>query len=319
MSTEQRLRVIFMGTAPLACPSLTALARGAHDVEVVAVVTQPDRPKGRGLQLQPSAVKQTAMDLKLPVLQPERARAPEFIETIGGLRPDLIVVVAFGQILPPALLAVPRHGCLNVHTSILPRHRGAAPIQWALLLGDRETGVTIMQMDAGLDTGPVVAVETTPITPEDDAGTLHDRLSVLGAALLVKVIPGYVSGLIVPQPQPAEGATYARKITKADGRLDWSLPAAALWNRVRALVPWPVAFTTLPSPAGPSLLKIWRATPQPDSGPPGTVLAAGPAGLNVACGQGSLLVTELQREGSRRMSAAEFLAGHRLPPGTRLG
>jgi methionyl-tRNA formyltransferase len=319
MSTEQRLRVIFMGTAPLACPTLTALACGAQEVEVVAVVTQPDRPKGRGLLLQPSAVKQTALDLKLPVLQPERARAPEFIEIIRGLQPDLIVVVAFGQILPPALLAVPRHGCLNVHTSILPRHRGAAPIQWALLLGDRETGVTIMQMDAGLDTGPVVAMETTPITPEDDAGTLQDRLSVLGAALLVKVIPGYASGLIVPQPQPVEGATYARKITKEDGRLDWSLPADALWNRVRALVPWPVAFTTLLSPAGPALLKIWRATPQPDSGPPGTVLAAGAAGLSIACGQGSLLVTELQREGSRRMTAAEFLAGHRVPPGTRLG
>lgn len=322
MTNTSPLRVIFMGTAPLACASMGALARGAPGVQVIAVVTQPDRPKGRDLKLQPSAVKETALRLNLPVLQPGRARSPEFLEEIKRLAPDLIVVVAFGQILPQALLDVPRHGCLNVHTSILPRHRGAAPIQWAVLEGDAETGVTIMRMDAGLDTGPIVAVETTEITPADDAQTLHDRLAVLGAMLLVRVIPGYVAGLILPQPQPAEGATYARKITKDDGRLDWPQPATTLWNRLRAFTPWPGVFTTLPASPKPALLKIWRATPQPASGAPGEageVLEANAAGIRIACGQGSLLVTELQREGSRRMSAAEFLAGHPLPPGTRLG
>jgi methionyl-tRNA formyltransferase len=319
MPATPRLRVVFMGTAPLACASLGALARGVPEVEVVAVVTQPDRPKGRDLKVQPSAVKELALKLQLPVLQPERARAPEFIEAIRQLRPDLIVVVAFGQILPQALLDVPRHGCLNVHTSILPRHRGAAPIQWALLEGDAETGVTIMRMDAGLDTGPIVATETTRIEPTDDAQTLHDRLAVLGAALLARVIPGYVNGLILPQPQPAEGATYARKISKEDGRLDWSQPATVLWNRLRALTPWPGAFTTLPAAPKPALLKLWRATPQPGTGAPGEVLHAGADGVKIACGEGALLVTELQREGARRMSAAEFLAGHPLPPGTRLG
>jgi len=319
MTTPHRLRVVFMGTAPLACASLSALARGAPNVEIVGVVTQPDRPKGRDLKIQPSAVKESALRLQLPVLQPERARAPEFIEEIRCLAPDLIVVVAFGQILPQALLDVPRHGCLNVHTSMLPRHRGAAPIQWALLEGDTETGVTIMRMDAGLDTGPIVAVEATPITPDDDAQKLHDRLSVIGASLLVKVIPGYVSGLIQVEPQPAEGATYARKLTKDDGRLDWSQPATNLWNRVRALMPWPGAFTTVPATPKPAMLKIWRATPDTAPGNAGEVMKASPEGITIGCGVGSLKVSELQLEGSRRMTAAEFLSGHSLSPGTRLG
>jgi methionyl-tRNA formyltransferase len=176
-----------------------------------------------------------------------------------------------------------------------------------------------MRMDAGLDTGPVLATESTPIRPEDDAQTLHDRLAVLGAALLVKIIPAYVDGLIVPQPQPAEGATYARKITKDDGRLDWTQPARTLWNRLRAFTPWPGVFTTLPSAPKPALLKIWRAMPQETGGAPGKVLAADTRGITIACGEGSLLVTELQREGARRMGAAEFLSGHPLAPGTKLG
>ena len=216
------LSVIFMGTAPLARPSLEAL-RAAADIRVAAVVTQPDRPKGRDLKLQPSAVKTAAVGLT--VLQPEKARNPEFIECLRGLKPDLIVVAAYGQILPQAILDLPRYGCLNVHTSLLPKYRGAAPIQWAILNGDAETGVTIMKMDAGLDTGPIVSRRATPIAPDDNAATLHDRLAQIGSQLLTETIPAYVAGQIVPQAQNNALSSVARKITKDDGRLDWTLPA----------------------------------------------------------------------------------------------
>src|SRR4030095_5433617 len=200
-----RLRIIFMGTADLACPVLRELC-AQPAFEVVAVVTQPDKPKGRELKLQPTPVKAAALAASLPVLQPLRARDPGFLQTLGELKPDLIVVVAYGQILSQSVLDLPRHGCLNVHTSILPKYRGAAPIQWAILNGETETGVTIMRMDAGLDTGDIVSVVATPIAAEDNAQTLHDRLARLGADLLVRTIPDYVSGRLVPRPQPAEGA-----------------------------------------------------------------------------------------------------------------
>ena len=313
------LRIIFMGTADLACASLRALCR-EKSFAVIAVVSQPDKPKGRDLKLQPTPVKALALAEGLLVLQPARARDEAFIAELRQLQPDLIAVAAYGQILPQAILDLPRYGCVNVHTSLLPKYRGAAPIQWAILNGDAETGVTIMKMDAGLDTGPMLAQATAPIASEDNAQTLHDRLAELGGDLLVKTIPDYVSGKITPRPQPAEGASYARKITKEDGQIDWSQPARVLWNRVRGLTPWPGAFTHLPPGGHSRLLKIWSAEIEAQlSGEPGTVLRADKAGLVVACGQQALHILQLQREGGRRMSASEFLAGHELPMGTRLG
>ena len=312
------LRIIFMGTPAIACPGLEMLL-GSPEFEVVAVVTQPDQPKGRGLKLQPSPVKEIALRANRPVLQPERARNENFIQELRELKPDLIAVTAYGQILPQSILDLPRFGCLNVHTSLLPRYRGAAPIQWAILNGDPETGVTIMKMDAGMDTGAILAQERAPIQPTDDAQTLHDRLGRLGAELLARTIPGYVSGKIQPRPQPAEGVSLAPKIKKEHGHIDWKQPARAIWNRVRAFTPWPGAFTFLPGQPQPQMLKIWQAEPLSQSGTPGTILSADKNGIVVGCGEGALKILNLQREGSRRMSAQEFLAGHPLKPGLQLG
>jgi methionyl-tRNA formyltransferase len=312
------LRILFMGTPELASESLRALLETAS-FQVVAVVTQPDQPKGRGLKLQSSPVKQIALHKSLPVLQPERARAETFIQELRKLQPDLIVAAAYGQILPGSILELPRLGCLNVHTSLLPKYRGAAPIQRAVLNGDAETGVTIMKMDAGMDTGGILAQEKTTIQPGDNSQTLHGRLGRMGAELLVKTIPEYVAGNIRPRPQPAEGASYAPKIRKQDGQIDWNQPAHAVRNRVRAMVPWPGAFTQLPSQPQPHLLKIWEAEIAGQSGPPGQVLSAAKDGVVVACGSGALRILILQREGGRRMAAAEFLAGHPLMAGQKLG
>jgi methionyl-tRNA formyltransferase len=312
------LRVVFMGTAELSCDSLRALIASPL-FQVVAVVTQPDRPKGRELKLQPSPVKELALQAGLPVLQPERARDPAFLDALRGLQPELIAVAAYGQILPQSILDLPRHGCLNVHTSLLPRYRGAAPIQWAILNGDAETGVTIMKMDAGLDTGAILTQATTLIQPEDNSETLHDRLARMGAELLVRTIPDYVAGKINSRPQPAEGVTYAAKIKKQDGHLDWKQPAPTLWNRVRGLMPWPGAFSYLPGQPQPHLLKIWQAEVVERSGPPGEVLQADKVGIVVGCGREALRILILQREGGRRLPAQDFLAGHPLRPGQRIG
>ena len=329
------LRIIFLGTAELSCASLQALA-GNPQFQIAAVVTQPDRPKGRELKPQPSPVKSLALRLGLPVLQPERARDEKFIAGLRALQPDLIIVVAYGQILPPAILDLPRHGCLNVHTSLLPKYRGAAPIQWAIANGDTETGVTIMKMDVRLDTGPIVSQHLTPIHPEDDSATLHDRLAQLGAELLVQTIPDYVAGKVRPVPQPAAGASYAAKIKKEDGRIDWNRPAREIWNRLRAFTPWPGAFTFwlgvppsggnvvrteeppkggTPSTPRPILLKIWKAEVVEKSGGGGEVLSADKTGIVVGCGRDALRIFELQREGGRRLTAPEFLAGHALKVG----
>jgi methionyl-tRNA formyltransferase len=306
-----------MGTAELACPSLEALI-GGKDVRLLAVVTQPDKPKGRELKLQPTPVKRVALAHNLPVLQPERARAESFINELRALAPDLVVVVAYGQILPQAILDIPPLGCLNVHTSILPKYRGAAPIQWALFNGDSETGVTIMKMDAGLDTGDVVSEARTPIADSDDAQTLHDRLATLGANLLIRTLQKFVERRITPRPQPKEGASYARKITKEDGRIDWSKPAVAIWNQIRAFTPWPGAFTYLGAGGAPRLLKIWRAAvEQRANGEPGEIVQAEKSGLMVACGEHALRILEVQLEGGRRMTAEQFLAGHALKAGQR--
>ena len=329
------LQIIFMGTAELSCASLEKLARDKQ-FQIAAVVTQPDRPRGRDLKKQPSPVKALAQRLGLPVLQPPRVRDDKFIAELRELKPDLIVVAAYGQILPQSILDLPRFGCLNVHTSLLPRHRGAAPIQWAIASGDAGTGVTIMKMDAGLDTGDIVAQRRTAIQPADDSVTLHDRLAQLGAKLLLETIPDFVAGNIQPVPQPAEGASHAPKIKKEDGRIDWKLPAKTIWNRLRAFTPWPGAFTFWlgvppsggnascaeePPEAGtpgaprPILLKIWKAEIAGCPGKPGEILSAGKDGIVTGCGVDALRILELQLEGGRRMSAAEFLAGHPLTTG----
>jgi methionyl-tRNA formyltransferase len=306
-----------MGTPELACASLEALLNWSGN-EVAAVVTQPDRPKGRDLRLSPPPVKQLASARGLRVLQPEKAREAGFIDSVRELKPDLIVVAAYGQILSSALLAIPQHGCLNVHTSLLPKLRGAAPIQWAILNDEPETGVTIMKMDAGLDTGDILTQKSTPILPTDDAQSLHDRLAQLGAHLLVETIGPYVSGILKPVPQCADQATQARKIKKEDGRIDWSRPARMIWNQVRGLTPWPGAFTHLPEPSA-SLLKIWKAELANGPGAPGSVSSADKTGIVVNCGQDAIRVLSLQREGSRRLTASEFLAGWPLEPGNQLG
>jgi methionyl-tRNA formyltransferase len=311
------LRIIFMGTAELACASLQALIAGA-DFQVAGVVTQPDRPKGRQLKLQPSPVKELALRAGLSVLQPERARDDAFIKALSELKPDLIAVTAYGQILPQRVLDLPGFGCLNVHTSLLPRYRGAAPIQWAILNDDPETGVTIMKMDAGLDTGPILAQAKTPIRPDDTGETLHQRLGQMGAGLLARTIPDYVAGRIQPEPQPAQGSCYAPKITKLDGRIDWSQPARTVWNRIRGLAPWPGAYAFLPAEPQPHLLKVWQAEVVDRRGPPGEIIEADKNGLVIACGQEALRVLVLQREGAKRLTAQQFLAGHPLPLGMRL-
>jgi methionyl-tRNA formyltransferase len=310
------LRIIFMGTAELSCVSLEKLAVDKN-FSVVAVVTQPDKPKGRELKLMPSPVKILAEKLKLPVLQPIKARDEKFVDELRALKPDLMVVVAYGQILPQTILDLPQFGCLNVHTSLLPKYRGAAPIQWAIADGEPETGVTIMKMDAGLDTGPILTIRRTPILPTDDSQVLHDRLALLGAQLLAETIPDYVAGKTLPQSQPATGSTYATKIKKEDGKIDWNQPAEQIWNRLRAFTPWPGAFTFLQTEAKPQLLKIWKAEVVERSGGAGEILAADKSGIVVGCGQKALRILELQREGGKRLPAEQFLTGFQLKAGDK--
>jgi len=312
------MRIIFMGTPKLAAVSLRRLI-ASPEFQLAAVVTQPDQPKGRGLKLQPSPVKEVAQQHNLTILQPQRAREDSFIQQLAELKPELIAVAAYGQILPKAILDLPRFDCLNVHTSLLPKYRGAAPIQHAILNGDSLTGVTIMKMDVGLDTGDILAQEQTPIEAADNSQTLHDRLATIGADLLVRTIPQFVSGAIQPRPQPADGVTHAPKIKKTDGEINWTQPAHAIWNRVRALVPWPGAFTHFAGQPQPHLLKIWEAEPVRQSGAPGHILQADKNGIVIGCGSEALRILTVQREGGRRMSAGNFLAGHPLATGQKVG
>jgi methionyl-tRNA formyltransferase len=306
------VNIVFAGTAPFAVPSLRALLAAGHAVS--AVYTQPDRPAGRGRRLSPSAVKLAALDAGIEVHQPASLRGAEAAAELAVYAPDLLVVVAYGLILPPAILAVPRLGALNVHGSLLPRWRGAAPVERALLAGDAQTGVCIMQMDAGLDTGPVFLERATPILPDDTGGSLRERLAQLGAEGLVEVVAGLEAGGAVARPQPDEGACYAAKIDKREAQLDWTQAAQALERTVRAFVPTPLAWTVWRG----QRLRIGGAKPGAGSGPPGQVLAVGPHGIEVACGTGSLLLTALQPEGGRMLPVREFLAGRRIDPGERL-
>ncbi|WP_034211754.1 methionyl-tRNA formyltransferase [Arenimonas metalli] len=297
------MRIVFAGTPGFAVPCLRAAAgRG----EVVAVYTQPDRPAGRGRQPAASPVKVEALARGLPVFQPENFKSAAAREQLRELKPDLMVVVAYGLILPQSVLDIPRMGCWNVHASLLPRWRGAAPIQRALEAGDAETGVCLMQMEKGLDTGPVLLSLATPITAEDTGGSLHDRLSLLGAEVLedgLKLLRAGMRPLV--QPQPAEGVTYAHKLDKAEARLDWSRPARELANRVRAFNPWPVAEAEL---AGERVrIHAAAALDHAHGRPPGTVLAAGRDGIDIACGDGALRLQQVQREGGRPMAAADYL------------
>jgi methionyl-tRNA formyltransferase len=304
-----------MGTPAFACPILEALV--ARPDPVVGVVCQPDRPRGRGLAVTPPEVKQLALARGLPVLQPEKVRTPAFVDDLRAFAPDLIVVAAYGRILPRAVLELPPHGCINVHASLLPRHRGAAPIAWAILAGDDVTGVTIMVMNEEMDAGDVLVMRRTPIAPTETGGALTERLAHLGAAAIGDAIDGLHAGTIRPVPQPAVGVTFAPRIERAQRQLDWRRRAVELDRQVRALAPAPSAFTTL---AG-RLLKVHRADVPSDGSPasPGRVLAAGPDGVTVATGSGTLRLLDVQPEGRRRMTAAEFVAGHPLPPGTCLG
>ena len=305
------LRVIFFGTPEFAGPSLDALTQSGH--RVVAVVSQPDRPKGRGQQLQPTPTRVIAEARGIPLLQPAKIRDEAFLQQVRGLDPDLGVVVAFGRILPDALLAIPRLGMINVHASILPRYRGAAPIQRAVLAGDAETGVTIMRVVTELDAGPTFSVGSLPIAAHATSGEVEAALAPLGAALLLPVVDDLAAGRASETPQDHGAATHAAKITKAEGTIDWTEPAVAVHNRVRGLQPWPLGSTHLngvrlvlrrTTPAGPEVAPIADLTP-------GTIVRAHGGDLIVACGGGTALrILELQPEGRRTMTTREFLAGH---------
>jgi methionyl-tRNA formyltransferase len=307
------MRTIFCGTGPIGLPALAALAEsGKH--KPCAVFTQPDNPAGRGLHPRPSAIKQFALEKNIPLFQPEKIRSPEALETLRQLAPDLMVVAAYGQLLPPAVLGLPRLGCINLHASLLPRHRGASPINAAILAGDQETGITVMYMDAGLDTGDILLADSLPISPEDTAGTLHDKLATLAAPSLLRALELLETGQAPRTPQDPAPATHAPKLKKTDGLLDWNEPAEALARRVRALSPWPGAFTHL----GGQSLKIHKARAVAGQGEPGTVLSATDEGIAIAAKSGCLLLIELQLEGRKRLPASEFLRGHPLPPGKKL-
>jgi methionyl-tRNA formyltransferase len=311
----RNIRTVFMGTPEFALPTLQGLLDAG--VDLCAVFTQPDRPRGRGKKLAPPPVKALALQRGVPVFQPARLREAAAVDQLRTLAPDLIVVVAYGQILPRAVLDIPRYGCINVHASLLPRYRGAAPINKAIVDGEAVTGVTTMLMDVGLDTGDMLVRRATEIGFEETAGQLHDRLSLLGREAMEETLRHLCAGALRPEPQD-EGATcYAAMMKKEDGHIDWTRDAQAIHNLVRGLTPWPGAYTFWNS----QMLKISRTLPEDhaDGGAPGTVLAVGAEGVRIACGKGCLVVRELQLAGKKRLAAGDFLRGARLTVGTRLG
>lgn len=297
-------RIIFLGSPDFAIPALKALAA---EYPIIAVITQPDRPAGRNGKLRPPPVKTVALDLGLPVIQPEKLRVPSVLEQLRAWSPDLIVVAAFGQILRPELLDLPKYGSINIHGSILPRWRGAAPVQAAILAGDAETGVTIMKMDAGIDTGPLLGSCSIPIAQDETAGTLFDKLAVIGANLLLETLPRYLSGELVPQPQPALGVTHAKMLKKEDGRLDFSQPASSLERRVRAMDPWPGAFFDWKGT--PIKLLRARVSGEVSASPGDRVIVRGYPAIRTP--QGDLILEEVQPAGKKPMDGKAFLAGAR--------
>lgn len=308
--------VVFMGTPVFAVPSLQALI-SYDQVVVAAVVTQPDRPKGRGLTTAPSPVKVLAQEAGLPVLQPEKIRDKDLLVEIRKLAPELIIVVAYGKILPSELLAIPPRGAINVHASLLPQYRGAAPIQWAIIKGEEITGVSTMQLDEGMDTGPVFLTRETRIKPTDTAGVLQNRLAALGAEALIQTLQGLRKGSLSPKPQSQTRVSYAPMLKKEDGLIDWQRPAIEIFNLVRGLDPWPGSYT------------FWRGRlchfygPLVIEGPvkeqPGTIVQLDESGLLVATGHGYIRLSEIKKEGGRRMPVADFRRGHKMEAGEKLG
>ncbi len=307
------MRIVFMGTPAIAATVLRALVRTGR--APVLVVSQPDRPRGRGLGLAPTPVHDVADELGLPVVQPEKIDDAAF-ERLRDARPDLIVVVAYGKILRKRVLDLPLHGCVNAHASILPKYRGAAPINWAIIRGESVTGVSIMKLDEGMDTGPVGLVRTVPIAPDDTAATLTDKLAILAAEAMIDAIDGIEAGELTWTAQDHDRADYAPMLEKDDGLIDWTRPCVEIDRLVRGVTPWPGAQTTL---AG-KRLKVLVAEPEPGvDGEPHVVLESGPGGIVVACGEGALRIRRLQLEGKKAMDAREFVSGARLGPGDRIG
>jgi methionyl-tRNA formyltransferase len=309
------MRIVFMGTPEFAVPSLEALLKSED--QVVGIVTQPDRPKGRGHRLTPPPVKVIAQRTGIPLLQPLKIKTPDFLDALAAWKPDLIAVVAFGRILHAPILNLPPRGCMNVHGSLLPKYRGAAPVQWAIINGERETGITTMLMDEGMDTGPILLQERIPIMPDDTAGTLVPRLAELGGRLLVETIRQLTAGMLTPRAQDHSQATTAPLLKKEDGVIDWSRSAQAIANRVRGLSPWPGAYTFFEH----DRWNIWGtvANPTRSDEQPGTIIAVTKHSIQVATGEGILEIVEIQTANSRRMNASQFLAGHQVGVGARLG
>jgi methionyl-tRNA formyltransferase len=311
------MRILFMGTPDFAVPCLDALVENGY--EVAAVVTQPDRPKGRKGELTPSPVKQAALRHNLPVLQPEKVRAEEALQEIESYRPDLLITAAYGQILPKRLLDMPRLGCINVHASLLPRWRGGAPIHRAILEGDESSGVTIMRMVQALDAGDMISQVVVPIAEDDTVSTLHDKLAVAGAKLLIETLPSIENGTQTETPQDESLVTYAPNLTRDDERIDWSRDARMIYNQVRGLNAWPVAFTTFSH----KVMKIWQARiDEEESMPsvkPGTVVKTTDDAIIVQCGKGTLALLEIQPAGKRRMPVSDYLRGVKIAPGEKFG
>lgn len=305
-------RIIFMGTPDFACPTLQNLINRPE--QVVAVITQPDRPKGRGQKLQFPPVKELALTHDIPVYQPLKVRDPEFVEFIRSLQPDLIVVVAFGQILPKVLLDIPPAGCINVHASLLPQYRGAAPLNWCLVNGEQETGVTTMLMDVGLDTGDMLLKASSVIGENEDITSLHDRMSRLGAELLSQTLDSLWNGTLKPEAQDSALSSYARMLKKEDGQIQWNRPAIEIHNQIRGLSVWPGAVTTM----NEMPLKVYDTHTADGCGEPGTIIRADKKGIEVACKVGSLVIGSLQLAGKKRLDAASFMAGYPVTVGAKL-
>ena len=310
------MRVIFMGTPDFATGTLEEIVKAGH--EVVGVVTQPDKPKGRGKTMMPTPVKETALKYNLPVYQPKKVREPEFVELLRSLKPDVMVVAAFGQIITKEILEMPKYGCINVHASLLPAYRGAAPIQWAVINGDKESGVTIMQMDEGIDTGDMIEKAVVPIAEDETGGSLFDKLSHTGAKLCVKVLKDLEEGTAVGKKQPEESTTpYAKMIDKKMGEVDWKKSAKEIEQLIRGLNPWPSAYTKVHG----KTLKLWKAKVLLETSQmkPGQIVKVTKDSLAVQTGQGMLEIQELQLEGKKRMDTSSFLRGYALAEGESLG
>lgn len=307
------MKIVFMGTPDFAAMALEKLVSAGH--EITLVVTQPDKEKGRGKQVQKSDVKLVAEKYDIPVFQPVKIKTEESVEILRGYEADIFVVAAFGQILSKEILDMPKYGCVNIHASLLPRLRGAAPIQWSIIDGDEKTGVTIQQMDVGLDTGDILAVKEVEIASDETGGSLFDKLAIAGADLIVETLPLIEAGKITPVPQDESLSTYAKKLSKDMGLIDWNMPAVAIERLIRGCSPWPSSYSNI----GGKSLKIWKAVVTDAKATPGEVSEVTKESITIGCGEGSLVVEELQLEGKKRMSVHDFLLGYHINVGDKLG